>query len=196
MDPPEPPAPDLEEHRKTDRRIGWALATLFVCFVGYLAGVYFFQSQGEETGYVHESLPQDPPKPVEPFVWGSVPETNLERSAEANTGSDRADAAAASEAISSPASLPGEDVQEEALAFFAGPDLKRVRRETIRALRSGETQIWNIGDQRGYVLVSTARIDGTRECRQVSYTLFDGPLQSLSPAMQWCREGKGDWGLS
>lgn len=186
--------PSFNENAKTDQLIGWALAALLVCFLAYLAAVYVFQPE-EDTDYVHEALPQDPPRPAEPFVWGSVPETKPLSPVEADSGPEMAEGGTdtASQADSGPSSLPGIGSREVSYAFFAGPNLKRVRRETVRALERGETQIWKAGNERGYVLVSTPRYEGIQECRQVSYSLFDGPRQSLSPAMQWCREGRRDW---
>lgn len=187
--------PSYDENRRTDQLIAWALAALLICFLAYIAAVYFFQPKEEEIGYLHEPLPQDPPRPAEPFVWGSMSETKPLSPVEADSGSVLAEGGTDtdSQAISGPSSLPSSNSREGSYAFFAGPSFKRVRRETVRALESGETQIWKANDQRGYVLVSTPRYDGTQECRQVSYSLFDGPRQSLSPALQWCRQGKSDW---
>lgn len=186
----------LDTQQNTDRFLGWALVALLCCFVAYLVGVYVLWPQEEQELVVHEPLPQDPPKPAEPFIWGSLPVSKPGPSSDKDErqldGESSKDAAQA-EQLASPRKLPGISSEAAPYAFFAGPELGKVKRETVRALKSGDTQIWKAGDQRGYVLVSTPRHDGDRECRQVSYSLFEGPLQSLSPTSQWCREGRGRW---
>ena len=186
----------LDAQQNTDRFLGWALVALLFCFVAYLVGVYVLWPREEQDRFVHEPLPHDPPKPAEPFIWGSLPVSDLGRPSDKGEwqldGESPKDAAQA-EQLSTPRKLPGASSDAAPYAFFAGPELEKVKRETVRALKSGDTQIWKADDQRGYVLVSTPRHDGDRECRQVSYSLFEGPLQSLSPASQWCREGRGQW---
>lgn len=184
-------------HQKTDRLIGWVLVALLLSFLTYLIAGYGFLSEETELPEIYVRQPDDPIPPAKPFIWGSRPKLPQKKSSpqvaqfapSPSTGS----ANPAAEHKKQDGADVDESEAEEVYGFFVGPDPDKVKRETVRALKRGEAQIWKSGADRGYVLVSTSRKYENRECRQVSYTLFEGQDQTLSPPSQWCREDGGNW---
>lgn len=179
-----------------------AFAALAAGLVGYLGAIYVLWPKKIDVSHHLPSLPEDPPRPTEPFQWGSIKQPTvappIRQSSDVVTPSQdatpqRENSPAKQQLISPRANEPTTNEEAPVFAFYAGPEPKRVRRETIRALKSGETQLWKAGSERGYVLVSTPLRIGEQECRQVSYTLFNQDSQSLSPPTEWCREGRAKW---
>lgn len=193
-------AAELAELERRERLGGWVVlffagAALAIAVLAF----YIFSDDVEQNG---EYIRADRDEPVEgddtPFVWGQV-----NAPPEQTSTTDNA-------AVEQPAALPGPDTKRsqspentvgQTLVFppppetstmptFSGPRAGSVDRETARALRSGKAQLWSEDGQRGYVLVSAAVTYDLRECRQISYTLFDEGRQLTSPSTQWCRLGR------
>ena len=197
-------AEELAELERRERMGGWlllffagaALATAALAF-------YLFSEDVEQNDeYVRiDREQQDGEVDETPFNWGQAPADPVDASTQAATGGERTIAGASSldsetpvVVIEEPTPAPPPPPSEPAAPTFAGPPSGSVDRETARALRSGEAQLWREKGQRGYVLVSKPVTYGTRECRQVSYTRFEEDRQATSPSAQWCRtSGSTKW---
>lgn len=175
---------------------GAALATAALAFYLFSADV----EQNDE--YVRIDRAQGSETDETPFNWGQAPAEPAEMATAGTTASERATAGAGPDSdtdatvviTEEPAPAPPPPQSEPAEPTFAGPPAGSVDRETSRALRSGEPQLWREKGQRGYVLVSDAVTYDTRECRQVSYTRFEQERQTTSASAQWCRtSGSTKW---
>ena len=198
-------AEELAELERRERMGGWlllffggaAIATAALAFYLFSGDVepneeYVRIDREQQAGAVDDT----------PFNWGQAPADPVDTETKAATGGSRETAVAGtapkSESpvvpIEEPTPAPPPPPSEPAAPTFAGPPPGSVDRETARALRSGETQLWREKGQRGYVLVSEAVTYGSRECRQVSYTRFEEGRQASSPSAQWCRaSGSSKW---
>ncbi|MFK4004505.1 hypothetical protein [Qipengyuania sp. NPDC077563] len=200
-------AEELAELERRERLGGWLI--LFFAGAALATGAlafYLFADDVEQNDeFVRADRPAQTVQPAaeeeEPFLWGGVlPEPKEEAEPEAEeppappTGKAQAPTGARnSETPVQTFNFPGPPEPGDT-PRFSGPRPGSVDRETSRALRSGEAELWREDGQRGYVLVSDAVVYGDRECRQVSYTLFADGGQRTSPSSQWCRtRGSARW---
>jgi surface antigen len=105
-------------------------------------------------------------------------------------------ASAARPAITAPAppeatdAADGGDDDARQSTEDAQDDQRRIARAidhaVHKALRRGETVRWHKAGQEGFVMVSEARDDPDRTCRNVTATVLDGHGQTLSNAHLWC----------
>lgn len=63
---------------------------------------------------------------------------------------------------------------------------KAIDHAVRKALRRGETVRWHKAGEEGVVMVSEARDDAERSCRNVTATILDDHGQTLSNAHLWC----------
>lgn len=203
-------AEELAELERRERLGGWLI--LFFAGAALATGALAFYLFSDDVEQNDEFVRADRPEQAEPaaqeddepFLWGGIlvdDDTVAEADSEAIDGSESTDrqddqAAAASgvvDTIEQTFNFPGPPEPGDT-PTFRGPRPGSVDRETSRALRSGEAELWREDGERGYVLVSDPVTYGNRECRQVSYTLFANGGQLTSPSSQWCRtEGSAKW---
>ncbi|EDL49645.1 hypothetical protein ED21_18642 [Erythrobacter sp. SD-21] len=197
---------ELAALERRDRMGGWLMLVLAGAAV--VAAILLYRTLPDDLQmgdvFVRNDPGEEVPQEEIPFVWGEPrPE---------DTEAAQADELPRTETRrGSPRRAPQEEQENEladleldlppppvpvgpAPMTFSGPPAGTVDRETARALRTGQTQLWKERGQRGYVLVSNAVAYGSRECRQISYTRFLEAGQASSPSTQWCRIGtRGKW---
>ena len=186
---------------RRERLGGWLI--LFFAGAARATGAlacYLFAGDVEQNEeFVRADRPEETMQPAaeddEPFLWGGVlpePETH------ADPDAGEPDVPTMTRNEQAPTRSRDSEVPVQTFNFpgppepgnspsYGGPPPGSVDRETRRALRSGEAELWREDGQRGYVLVSDAVVYGNRQCRQVSYTLFANGGQLTSPSSQWCR---------
>ena len=202
--PLRPESYSAEELAELERRerLGGGLILFFAgaaLATGALAFYLFADDVEQNDEFVRADRPEETVPPAaeddEPFLWGGVlPEPAAQADPDAGepdvptlTRNEQAPTRARnSEAPAQTFNFPGPPEPGNSPSY-GGPRPGSVDRETRRALRSGEAELWREDGQRGYVLVSDAVVYGNRQCRQVSYTLFANGGQLTSPSSQWCR---------
>ena len=199
-------ADELAALERRERLSGWLVLFFAGAAIGTAALAFFMFSQDVEPNdqFVRADRDQSPERPEQSFVWGegNAPSDPDRKDTAAPEAKPEVAAtmppvppppAAAPTRAAPPAKAPA-PLSSPSTASFAGPPPGSVDRETARALRKGEAQLWREKGERGYVLVSDAVTYGTRECRQVSYTRFENGDQATSPVAQWCRtNGTNRW---
>ena len=197
-------ASELAALERRERLSGWLVLFFAGAAFGTAALAFYMFSQDVEPNdlYVRAERDDGPARPEQSFGWGEgggasdpdreeIAAPEAKPAVAATTPPVPPPPAAAPTRAGAPADVPA-PLPSAPAASFAGPPPGSVDRETARALRKGEAQLWREKGERGYVLVSDAVTYGTRECRQVSYTRFENGGQATSPVAQWCRTSGGN----
>ncbi|PZT89438.1 MAG: hypothetical protein DI637_06085 [Citromicrobium sp.] len=196
------------DRNETKRR--WTALILLVLILAAAAVAFFLFSRDIEQNDRFERPAEDDDGMADlPYTWGSsdFEQPPVEASEPKEVAAEPAPAPAPTSAARQrrPARATGGEAGNTVATrpapapvttlSFAGPDPDSVDRETQRALRSGESQMWDEDGMRGYVLVSGEVQYGDYTCRRVSYSrIFDNNQQATSSSRQWCREGRrGRW---
>ncbi|MEG3169453.1 hypothetical protein U1737_14775 [Sphingomonas sp. LB3N6] len=68
-----------------------------------------------------------------------------------------------------------------------------IAKATTTALERGIEQVWQVGGDTGYVMVSRPIVVGLTTCRNVYSTTRSNGSEAQSPNVTWCQTDGGEW---